>query len=92
MVELLEADSRTARGTRDDAWLDAPIRTRAVLLDLCEEAYRRGDWPSFGRWFRAYRSSTCRAGDAFPAARECAILPFRRAPGEIRPCRSGMAK
>ena len=33
----------------------AAAETVKVLLDECEGAFLRRDWPQFDRWFRAYR-------------------------------------
>jgi hypothetical protein len=33
----------------------AATETVKVVLDECEEAFLRKDWPRFDRWFRAYR-------------------------------------
>ena len=33
----------------------AARETVKIVLDECEEAFLRKDWPRFDQWFRAYR-------------------------------------
>lgn len=47
----------THRGQRDRA-----ATLAAFALEMCERAFRRGDWRAFGRWHATYCRLRARAG------------------------------